>query len=62
MVQIIAEKENKGKIMKRTEDNLRDFWYNIRLTNIWVLGSQEEEEREKDSLSLSQKRNFLKTL
>ena len=58
MVDIIAEKENKGKRMKRTEDNLRDFWYNIRHTNIWVLGSQEEEEREKDSLSFSKEKKI----
>ena len=31
--------------MKRTEDNLRDFWDNIKHTNILILGVPEEEEK-----------------
>ena len=33
--------------MKRTEDNLRDLWDNIKLTNIWIIGVPEEEEKKK---------------
>ena len=32
--------------MKRTEDNLRDFWDNIKHTNIQIIGVPEEEKRE----------------
>ena len=35
-VEIIAEKQNKGKIMKRIDDSLRDLWDNIKCTNIQV--------------------------
>ena len=34
MVEITAEEQNKEKKMKRTEDNLRDFWDNTKCTNI----------------------------
>ena len=34
MVEITAEKQNKVKRMKRTEDSLRDLWDNIKHTNI----------------------------
>ena len=30
MVEITSEEQNKVKRMKRTEDSLRDFWYNIK--------------------------------
>ena len=33
--------------MKRTEDSLRDFWDNIKCTNIHVVGIPEEEEKKK---------------
>ena len=33
--------------MKRTEENLRDFWDNIKSTNSQIIGDLEEE-REKD--------------
>ena len=33
--------------MKRTEDNLRDFWDNIKHTNIQIIGVPEEEEKKK---------------
>ena len=32
--------------MKRTEDNLRDFWDNIKCTNIQIIGDPEEEKKE----------------
>ena len=34
MVEITAEEQKKEKKMKRTEDNLRDFWDNTKCTNI----------------------------
>jgi len=34
MVGITAEKQNKVKRMKRTEDSLRALWDNIKHTNI----------------------------
>ena len=34
MVEITSEKQNKVKIMKRTEDSLRNLWDNIKHTNI----------------------------
>ena len=42
MVEITAEEQNKGKRMKRIEDNLRDIWDNIKCTNIRVIGVPEE--------------------
>ena len=45
MVEITSEEENKVKRMKRTEDNLRDLWDNIKCTNIQTIGIPEEEEK-----------------
>ena len=49
MVEITSEEQNKvkKKKMKRTEDNLRDFWGNIKHSNIWIIGVPEEEEKKK---------------
>ena len=33
--------------MKRIEDNVRDFWDNIKHTNIQIIGVAEEEEKKK---------------
>ena len=33
--------------MKRTEDNLRDLWDNIKHSNIRIIGVPEEEEKKK---------------
>ena len=35
--------------MKRNEDSLRDFWDNIKHTNIYIIGVTEREVREKGS-------------
>ena len=42
MLEITAAEQNKEKRMKRSEDSLRDFWDNIKCTNICILGSQKE--------------------
>ena len=47
MVEITSEEQNKVKTMKRTEDSLRDPWYNIKHTNILIIGVPEEEEKKK---------------
>ena len=44
MVEMTSERQNKVKIMKRTEDSLRDLWDHIKHTNIWTIGFPEEEE------------------
>ena len=33
-VEITSEEQNKVKRMKRTEDSLRELWYNIKCTNV----------------------------
>ena len=38
MVEIISEEQNKITRMKRTDDSLRDFWDNIKRTNIRNIG------------------------
>ena len=47
MVEITSEEQNKVKRMKRTEDSLRDFWDNVKHTNIQIIGVPEEEEKKK---------------
>ena len=47
MVEITSEKQNKGKRMKRLEDSLREFWDNMKSTNIQVIGVPEEKEKQK---------------
>ena len=38
MVEITSQELNKVKRMKRTDDSLRDFWDNIKCTNILIIG------------------------
>ena len=45
MVEITSEEQNKVKRMNRTEDSFRDFWDNIKYTNIWIIGVPEEEKK-----------------
>ena len=47
IVEITAAEQNKEKTMKRIEDSLRDLWYNIKHTNIQIIGVPEEEEKKK---------------
>ena len=46
-VEITARGKNNKKIMKRTEESLRDLWDNIKCTNIHIIGVPEGEERER---------------
>ena len=39
--------KNKGKIMKRNEDILRDLWDNVKHPNIRIIGVPEEEDKKK---------------
>ena len=48
MVEITSEEQNKIKRLKRNEDSLRDLWDNIKLTNIRIIGVEEEEEKKKE--------------
>ena len=48
MVEVTSEEQNKVKrILKKTEDSLRDLWNNILCTNIRIMGVPEEEEKKK---------------
>ena len=44
---ITTAEQNEEKIMKRIEDSVRDFWDNIKWTNIQIIGVPEEEEKKK---------------
>ena len=47
IVEITTAEQNKEKRMKRIENSLRDVCDNIKHTNIWIIGVQEEEEKKK---------------
>ena len=42
------KQRKKEKRIKRNEDNLRDFWDNVKGPNIWIIGVPEEEDKKKD--------------
>ena len=46
-MEITSEEQNKVKRMKKTEDNPRDLWDNIKCTNIRITGVPEKEEKKK---------------
>ena len=48
VVEIISEEQNTVKRMEKTGDSLRDFWGNIKHTNILIIGVPEEEEKKKE--------------
>ena len=60
IVEITSEEQNKIKRMKRTEDNLRDLWNNIKHTNIQIIGVPEEEEKKKKGMRKVLTRLWLK--
>ena len=45
LVEITTTEQAKEKRMKRIEDSLRDFWDNIKWTNIRIIGVSEEEKK-----------------
>ena len=47
IVEITTAEQNKEKRMKGIENRLRDFWDNIKHTNIRILRVSEEEEKKK---------------
>ena len=47
IVEITTAEQNKEKRMKRIEGSLRDFWDNVKCTNIQIIGVPEEEEKKK---------------
>ena len=56
MLKFTAAEQNKEKRMKRNEDSIRDFWDNIKLNNIHIIGVPEEKRERKDP------RKYLKRL
>ena len=47
MVEINYEEQNRLKIMKKTEDCLRDLWENIKCTIIRIIGVPEKKRKKK---------------
>ena len=48
MVEINETEREKKKLIKRSEDNLRDLWDNVKCPNIRIIGVPEEEDKKKD--------------
>ena len=48
-MEVTTTDQNKEKRMKRIEDSLRDFWDNIKHTNIRIIRVPEEEEKKKQT-------------
>ena len=40
LVEITAAQQRNERRMKRNEDSVRDIWYNMKHTNIYIIGSQ----------------------
>ena len=47
MLEINEGERKKEKIIKRSEDNLRDLWDNIKCLNIQIIGSQKKKTKRK---------------
>ena len=55
--------KQRGKKIKRNEDNIRDLWDNVKLPNIRIIGAPEEEDKKKSHekiLEVIIVENFLK--
>ena len=48
-MEITTTEQNKEKRIERNENSLRDFWDNIKNTNIRIIGDPEEEEENKET-------------
>ena len=55
IVETTTAEQNKEKRMKRTEDTFRDFWDNIKHTNIRIIGVPEDEEKKKGTEKIFEK-------
>ena len=53
-VEITNTEQNKEKRMKTIEDSLKDFWDNIKCTNIQIIGVPGEEEKKKGTEKISE--------
>ena len=47
MGEISETERKKEKRMKTNEDNLRDFWDNVKCPNVRIIGVPEEEDKRK---------------
>ena len=47
MVEINEAERKKEKRIKRNEDNIRNFWDNVKHPNIQIIGVPEEEDKKK---------------
>ena len=47
MAEINESERGETKRIKRSEDNLRDFWDNVICPNIWIIEVPEEEDKKK---------------
>ena len=47
MVEMNELERNQEKVIKRSEDNLRDIWDNVKCPNIKIIGVSEEEDKKK---------------
>ena len=47
MVEINKAERKKEKRIKRNEDNLREFWDNVKRPSIQIVGVPEEEDKKK---------------
>ena len=43
----MKQRRKKKKSIKRNEDNLKDFWDNVKCTNIRIIGVPEEKTKRK---------------
>ena len=55
MVEFSTTEHNKEKRMKRNENSLRDFWDNMKHTNIRIIGVPEEKRERKDPIKYSKR-------